>query len=119
MLAVPGALPDPAHEADWAFELKWDGVRAVVYADPLDAAISAFSRNDRDITVSYPELESLGDLLAGVDAVLDGELVAFDPATGRPSFGTLQSRMHIADRSAAQRLRARIPVTYVVFDLLR
>jgi bifunctional non-homologous end joining protein LigD len=119
MLAVPGALPDPAHEADWAFELKWDGVRAVVYADLADAAIAAFSRNDRDITVSYPELESLRALLGGVDAVLDGELVAFDPITGRPSFGTLQNRMHIADRAAAQRLRARIPVTYVVFDLLR
>jgi bifunctional non-homologous end joining protein LigD len=92
-------------------------VRAVVYAD--GGAIVALSRNDRDITVSYPEVASLAPVLAGLEAVVDGELVAFDPATGRPSFGTLQNRMHVADPAIAVRLSARIPVTYVAFDLLR
>jgi bifunctional non-homologous end joining protein LigD len=117
MLATPGALPDPAHEAEWGLEMKWDGVRAIVYAE--DGQLAAFSRNDRDVTVSYPEVAAVGPALGGIDAVLDGELVAFDPATGRPSFGTLQNRMHVAERATAARLAARIPVTYVVFDVLR
>jgi bifunctional non-homologous end joining protein LigD len=117
MLAVPGPLPEVAQEAQWAFEMKWDGVRAVVYAE--SGEVTALSRNDRDITASYPELASVRAALGQIDAVLDGELVAFDPASGRPSFGTLQNRMHVADRATASRLAAQIPVTYVVFDVLR
>jgi len=117
MLATPGRLPDAAHEGEWALEMKWDGVRAVVYAEAGD--VVAMSRNDRDVTVSYPEVVSVRDSLGAIDAVLDGELVAFDPATGRPSFGTLQSRMHIGDAGVAARLSATTPVTYVVFDVLR
>jgi bifunctional non-homologous end joining protein LigD len=118
MLAVAGTLPDAAHEPQWAFEMKWDGVRAVVYAEG-GAEVTARSRNDRDVTVSYPEVASVRDSLGAIDAVLDGELVAFDPTTGRPSFATLQNRMHIGDRASAARLAARIPITYVVFDVLR
>ncbi|PZS20944.1 MAG: DNA ligase [Pseudonocardiales bacterium] len=115
MLAVPGELPSAAEEQDWAYEMKWDGVRAVVYVDGGRAR--AMSRNDRDITVSYPELRALGLALGTTQVVLDGELVAFD-AQGRPSFGTLQQRMHVADPAAARRLAARVPVIYVIFDLL-
>ncbi len=112
MLAVPGVLPsDPG----WAFELKWDGVRAVVY---LDGDVRAFSRNDRDVTVSYPEVHELAPSLGGVPAVLDGEIVAFD-ASGRPDFGTLQRRMHVVDRTAVRALVDEVPVVFVVFDLLR
>jgi bifunctional non-homologous end joining protein LigD len=115
MLAVPGALPAVAEEDDWAYEMKWDGVRAVVYVDGGRAR--ATSRNDRDITVSYPELRALGAALGTTQVVLDGELVAFDQ-DGRPSFGTLQQRMHVADGAAARRLSARVPVVYVIFDVL-
>ena len=112
MLAVPGSIPtDP----NWAFEFKWDGVRAVVY---IDGDVHAFSRNDRDVTISYPEVGDLAAALGGVPAVLDGELVAFD-TTGRPDFGTLQRRMHVVDRAAVRTLVTEVPVVFVVFDLLR
>jgi bifunctional non-homologous end joining protein LigD len=104
-----------AEEDDWAYEMNWDGVRAVVYVDGGRAR--ATSRNDRDITVSYPELRALGAALGTTQVVLDGELVAFDQ-DGRPSFGTLQQRMHVADGAAARRLSARVPVVYVIFDVL-
>lgn len=112
MLATAGALP-VADEARWAFEMKWDGVRAVVYLDR--GAVRVLTRNDRDVTATYPELHALGDALPTTSAVLDGELVAFDE-TGRPSFGELQARMHVQRPPAA--LRERVPVTYLVFDLL-
>jgi bifunctional non-homologous end joining protein LigD len=115
MLAVPGELPPAGEEADWAYEMKWDGVRAVVYVDGGRAR--ALSRNDIDITVSYPELRGLGAALGTTQVVLDGELVAFD-SHGRPSFATLQQRMHVTDAAAVRRLVARVPVLYVIFDLL-
>jgi bifunctional non-homologous end joining protein LigD len=110
MLATLGPLPDGP---GWAFEFKWDGVRAVVSA--ADDAVRAVSRNDLDITASYPELLDLPRQLGGTAVVLDGELVAIDK-DGTASFGLLQQRMHVKTPSAA--LLARIPVQFFAFDLL-
>jgi bifunctional non-homologous end joining protein LigD len=115
MLATAGALPAGDAEAAWAFEMKWDGVRAVVYI--ADGRARAMSRNDRDISVSYPELQDVATSLSGLSLVLDGELVAAD-AKGRPDFGTLQQRMHVIDLAAVRRLVTSVPVTFLAFDLL-
>ena len=114
MLAVAGPLP--TNDAQWGYEMKWDGVRAVVYLDR--ATLRIYSRNDRDVTVSYPELAGLADAFAGQELVLDGEIVAFDQQ-GRPSFGLLQQRMHVADASTAAQLSRTVPATFLAFDLLR
>jgi bifunctional non-homologous end joining protein LigD len=113
MLAVPGTLP--AENSGWAFEFKWDGIRTVAYV--TGGRIRLMSRNDRDVTVSYPELRHAGEVLGSRDAVLDGEIVAFDDA-GRPSFGHLQRRMHVAGATKARRLAEEVPVVYLVFDLM-
>ena len=113
MLATAGPLPAPAVEAHWAFEMKWDGVRAVVYVER--GAVRVLTRNDRDVSASYPELAALAGALDGRRVVLDGEVVALDGA-GRPSFGELQARMHVARPGAA--LLDRVPVNYLAFDLL-
>ena len=111
MLAVPGALPTGP---DWSYELKWDGIRAICYAG---SEVSLFSRNDRDITAGYPEVGPIAAQLPDGGAVLDGELVTFD-AAGRPSFGALQQRMHVTDPAAVRALAGRVPVVYLIFDLL-
>jgi bifunctional non-homologous end joining protein LigD len=113
MLARTGQLP--AEDSGWGFEIKWDGVRAIAYSTPGELRLE--SRNLNDITDSYPELARLGRDLGSHQAVLDGEIVAFGE-DGRPSFGVLQSRMHVASREQARRLSKATPVTYVVFDLL-
>jgi bifunctional non-homologous end joining protein LigD len=113
MLARAGALP--ADDSGWGFEIKWDGVRAIAYCSPGDVRLE--SRNLNDISNSYPELARVDRALGSHKAVLDGEIVAFDEA-GRPSFGALQQRMHVASREQARRLAKRTPVTYMIFDLL-
>jgi len=113
MLARAGALP--REQQQWAFEIKWDGVRAIGYGEP--GRLRFESRNGVDITASYPELARLGRALGSHRAVLDGEIVAFD-ADGQPSFEALASRMHVASPARAKRLAQSAPVTYVIFDLL-
>jgi bifunctional non-homologous end joining protein LigD len=113
MLARSGPLP--ADQECWAFEVKWDGVRALCWSTPGE--IRFVSRNRLDISRAYPELRALNRALSSHRAILDGEIVAFD-AEGRPDFGRLQQRMHVASESAARRRSRELPVVYVLFDLL-
>jgi bifunctional non-homologous end joining protein LigD len=113
MLATSGDLPGPAEEERWAFEMKWDGVRAIVYVE--DGTVRLLTRNDRDVSAHYPELAELGAALGKRAVVLDGEVVAFD-ASGRPSFGVLQARMHV--QRPAPVLLEHTPVSLLLFDLL-
>jgi bifunctional non-homologous end joining protein LigD len=105
----------PPDQERWAFEVKWDGVRALAYSEPGRLRFEARSGND--ITKRYPELARLNRALSSHSAILDGEIVAFDDG-GRPSFGQLQHRMHIASEAQAKRLSKTSPVVYVIFDLL-
>jgi bifunctional non-homologous end joining protein LigD len=105
----------PADDERWAYEMKWDGVRAVVHVD--GGRPTAWSRNDIDITDTYPELRAMAESMGATQAVLDGELVALDPA-GRPSFELLQPRMHVSGAARIRRLTASVPVTYFIFDVL-
>jgi bifunctional non-homologous end joining protein LigD len=115
MLARPGALPPAREDAMWAYEIKWDGVRALAYSEP--GRIRFESRNGNDVTSSYPELKAMNRALSSHRAIVDGEIVAFDQQ-GRPSFGRLQSRMHVGSESAARRRAKDVPVAFVAFDLL-
>jgi bifunctional non-homologous end joining protein LigD len=112
MKAVSADLPPDG--TGWAYELKWDGMR--VLAALVDGHVRLTSGNGLDATVRFPELAGLGAAV-GVDAVLDGEVVALDER-GRPDFGRLQHRMHIAAAAEAARKAVESPVTYAVFDVL-
>ena len=105
----------PADDEGWGFEIKWDGVRAIAHCGAQ--GLRLVSRTGRDITAAYPELGAITAGLGGREAVLDGEVVAFDEA-GHPSFQRLQQRMHVRDDGQVRRLSREVPVTYVVFDLL-
>jgi bifunctional non-homologous end joining protein LigD len=113
MFATTGQLPQP--DDGWAFEIKWDGVRAIAYSQPGELRLE--SRNLNDVTDRYPELARLGRALSSHSAILDGEIVALD-RSGHPDFGTLQTRMQVSSRAQARRLMKDRPVTYMIFDLL-
>jgi bifunctional non-homologous end joining protein LigD len=113
MLATTGPLP--ARQSAYSFEVKWDGVRGIAYVEK--GRLHLESRNLRDITPRYPELAGLPGALGGREAVLDGEVVAFDEH-GKPSFGRLQHRMHVASDIEVRRRMAEIPIAYILFDVL-
>ena len=113
MLATLGALP--ADGAGWTYEIKWDGVRALVYSEP--GRLRIVSRNLNDVTSQYPEISRLGRQLGVREALLDGEIVAFDPE-GRPSFELMQKRMHLTSERQVRERRRSTPVVYMAFDLL-
>ena len=113
MLATPATAPPDGD--GWAFEIKWDGVRALAFLD--ESGTRVCSRRGEDTTPRYPELAPMASAIGAHEAVLDGEVVALD-AEGRPSFQRLQRRMGLT-RPEMIRLRAgETPATYVAFDLL-
>jgi DNA ligase D-like protein (predicted ligase)/DNA ligase D-like protein (predicted 3'-phosphoesterase) len=112
MMARLGELPE---DEGWGFEVKWDGVRAILYAQ--GGRVRLVNRNLRDVTSRYLELRELGRALGSEELILDGEVVALDEE-GKPSFGLLQRRMHVESDSAVRRLAKNLPVTYMIFDLL-
>jgi bifunctional non-homologous end joining protein LigD len=109
----------PRDDGRWAYEFKWDGVRALVFVEA--GAVRVQGRSQRDFTVQYPEVTGLGAALAARgthDAVLDGEVVALG-ADGTPSFQTLQRRMHVVSPHDVRTRMADTPVIFLAFDLLR
>jgi bifunctional non-homologous end joining protein LigD len=113
MLATPGALP--AKSAGWAFEIKWDGVRAITFVE--GGRIRMQSRNNKELTASFPEFRELGEFMGSRQCVLDGEIVVLGD-DGVPDFGRLQHRLHLANANAIKNQAATSPASYVVFDIL-
>src|SRR3954469_18348525 len=88
---------DVPPDGGWAYEMKWDGVRAFIFigsASESGAPVRVSNRKGGDISAGYPEFAALGDELGGVPTLLDGEIVALDE-NSRPSFQLLQRRMHV------------------------
>lgn len=100
----------------YAYEIKWDGVRALAFIER--GKMRLVSRNSIDMTRRYPELAGLPDELNVKSVVLDGEIVALDER-GVPRFHLLQNRMHLSSEAESRRRAAAAPVTYVIFDILQ
>lgn len=92
-----GPFDDPA----WAFEIKWDGYRALAFVGPDGTELR--SRSGRDMTASYPKLADLRRTTLAQEVILDGEVVVLD-GEGRAVFQDLQT--------------GRGAVTFVAFDVL-
>jgi DNA ligase-1 len=115
MLASPVDSPDEglSYFADAAVEDKYDGIRAQAHVS--GGEVKFFSRTRDEITESFPELS---DAFAGLpqDAILDGEIVAWEePGRARP-FSVLQQRL--GRKKVSERMLQEIPVAYLVFDVL-
>jgi len=104
----------PAGEG-WAFEHKWDGYRALLYADR--GRLRLLSRRHNDYTSRVPELAALAPEVGSRRLILDGELVALI-AGGRPSFQALQMRIgpQMGPRPLGE--PSQPALAYLIFDLL-
>jgi len=116
MLASPIASPAEglSYFSEVAIEDKYDGIRAQAHV--AEGEVRIFSRTRDEITDSFPELP---DALAGLtrDAILDGEIIAWDHATGRARpFSILQQRL--GRKKVSDRMLREIPVAFLIFDVL-
>ena len=106
---------DPFDDPGWWFEPKMDGIRCLAELGTGETTLR--TRTGREATAQYPELHMIHELVDQVNAVIDGEIVAFDE-DGRNSFETLQQRMNLTGEREIKRIAKQIPVALVVFDLL-
>jgi bifunctional non-homologous end joining protein LigD len=113
MLATP--VDKPFSREGWLFELKYDGIRAMVSV--AGDAVRITGRRGGDETAHYPEAHAIRDGIHARQAMVDGELVVLD-ADGRPSFERLQQRINVARDTDVRRVAAEHPVTFIAFDLL-
>ena len=101
-------------QGKWVYEPKLDGVRALIYVS--GGAVRIYSRNRKPLNDAYPELvDALATAVRG-DAVLDGEIVAFDAERGITSFSRLQQRMQLRDPVRAR--HSQVAIYLYLFDCL-
>ncbi|MFC5337671.1 ATP-dependent DNA ligase [Leucobacter denitrificans] len=100
---------------EWGFEMKWDGIRALVEIAHDRTLIR--SRSGADISESYPEFFGLAEYVNAEAAVLDGEIVTLGP-DGAPSFSLLQQRFGLTNERDIARARRAAPASLLVFDVL-
>ncbi len=113
---MQAALADgPFDGADWLFEPKLDGIRALAFIE--DGAVTLRSRRGLDVSAQYPALARAIAAQPVSSAIFDGEIVALDER-GAPSFERLQQRMNLGGEGNIARADAELPVLFFPFDLL-
>jgi len=113
MLAL--SIEKPFDGAEWLFEIKWDGYRAVSFIE--NGSVRLMSRTDNDLSGRYPELQVLPEFVNANSAILDGEVAALDEE-GRASFSLMQQRTGIRKHGRQVAGKSEIPIVYYLFDLL-
>jgi DNA ligase D-like protein (predicted ligase)/DNA ligase D-like protein (predicted polymerase)/DNA ligase D-like protein (predicted 3'-phosphoesterase) len=113
MLArVAGGLPE---SEDYVYEVKWDGIRAMIALD--EGEVRIHGRNRLDLTRQFPELLKPDAAFRATSALFDGEIVCLDPE-GKPNFRDVIHRMQQKTEAAVERARAKYPAVCYLFDCL-
>ena len=100
--------------SEWMAEWKWDGIRAQLMH--RDGHVGLWSRGEERLDGRFPEIELAAASLKA-DAVLDGEILAWDADTALPRpFTALQRR--IGKLKPGAKLLASAPVCFMAYDLL-
>jgi bifunctional non-homologous end joining protein LigD len=105
----------PPRGPEWIFEVKWDGVRALVYID--SGEMHMYSRNGNRCDRQYPELQVLPHYINAEQAILDSEIAILDER-GVSHFELIQSRIHNQDANATAKMAKKNPAHLFAFDLL-
>jgi bifunctional non-homologous end joining protein LigD len=113
MLSRPA--PKPPDSSDYIYEVKWDGIRALISLD--EGAIKIQGRSGLDLTKQFPELLNAEESFRATSAVFDGEIVCLD-AAGKPHFTEVIHRMHQKTESSIEIASAKHPAVCYLFDCL-
>ena len=113
MLARPADKPPSSK--DYIYEVKWDGIRAMISLD--EGGMKIRGRNGLDLTKQFPELLIPEQAFRATSAVFDGEIVCLE-ADGKPNFATVIHRMQQKSEGAIERAKARHPAVCYVFDCI-
>lgn len=103
----------PFDSKDYIYELKYDGIRAIIYVSPNSFEIR--NRHNEDITKLYPELKEIQKLVKR-KTIFDGEIIFME--NGKPSFEKLQKRAHLKNKDKIKYNSFNNPVIFVAFDIL-
>lgn len=120
MLASPTSNPDqliPTLGGRYTFDIKWDGVRCLAYID--DGRVMLRNRNGVDITHRYPDIATmLAEKYPTGQRVFDGELLCFNPETGKPEFARAAKRDAQSHSTKIELISKAMPATFMAFDYL-
>ncbi|HET7522051.1 MAG TPA: RNA ligase family protein [Bacillales bacterium] len=100
---------------DWMTQVKWDGVRILVYRDGNEVRL--FNRKKNERTMNYPELVDIRSFCKGSSVILDGEVIALGE-DGKPSFHKVMRRDGIRREERVKYMKDVVPVSYMIFDVL-
>lgn len=106
-------IDKPFNSKDYIFEIKFDGIRSLIFVNNKEIKIQ--SRNKKDLTYLFPELESIRNIV-NKNVIFDGEIVAFD--NNKDSFSKIQERLHIKDKNKIKKASSLNPVTFIAFDII-
>jgi bifunctional non-homologous end joining protein LigD len=116
-------IDKPFDNKEWVFEVKWDGVRAILFLHKTKGISKIVSRNGKTITHRYPEIieavKSSSTIIINCkeSIILDGEIVVLNKE-GRPDFQSHQRRMNVDSIKDIEKLSHKMPATYYLFDIL-
>jgi len=100
---------------NWSYEVKWDGIRAIITVE--EGVVRIKTRSQRDVTAQFPELCLPEQAFYASAAVFDGEIVCLD-GTGKPIFTDVMGRLHAKGEQGIERARVRHPAVCYLFDCL-
>ncbi len=111
----PISRDDVVKGDEWFHEIKWDGIRGLMYVS--NGSVRIFTRKGKERTGYYPELDELPKLLEAREAIIDGEIVVLDESS-RPSFHLSLIRERLRDDRRIRHYSTLYPAKYVAFDIL-
>lgn len=113
MLSETGEMPSKS--SDYVYEIKWDGIRALISVE--DENIVIRTRNQNIVTAQFPELKIAAKAFRATNGLFDAEIVCLDD-TGKPVFKRVINRLMSAGETNIQKLSRQNPVHCYVFDCL-
>ena len=105
-------LDMPFNNKDYIFELKYDGIRALIY---IDKNIEIINRYGKNITNKFPELNDLKNITKE-KCIFDGEIIVINK--NKPSFEKIQERINLKNKNKINTLSDKDPAIFIAFDIL-